>query len=53
MLLTRKDADWLDRLLKEKQVKVHIYAVDTQTRTLTAIDDESQTADGRDAPSRS
>ena len=49
MLLTRKDADWLDRLLKEKQVKVHIYAVDTQTRMLTAIDDESQLADGRAA----
>ncbi len=49
MLLTRKDADWLDRLLKEKQVKVHIYAVDVQTRMLTTVDDESQTADGRAA----
>jgi Mg-chelatase subunit ChlD len=48
-LLTRKDADWLDRLLKEKQVKVHLYAVDTQKRVLTAIDDESQMADGRAA----
>ena len=49
MLLTRKDADWLDRLLKEKQVKVHLYAVDTQRRALTAIEDESQIPDGRAA----
>ena len=49
MLLLRKDADWLDRLLKEKQVKVHLYAVDTETRMLTAIEEESQLPDGRAA----
>jgi Mg-chelatase subunit ChlD len=49
MLLLRKDADWLDRLLHEKQVKVHLYGVDTETRLLTAIDDEAQLPDGRAA----
>lgn len=49
MLLTRKDADWLDKLLREKQVKVHIYAVDVQTRMLTTVEDESQIDDGRSA----
>ncbi len=49
MLLLRKDADWLDRLLKEKQVKIHLYHVDTQRRRLTLIEDESQLADGRAA----
>jgi hypothetical protein len=47
MLLLRKDADWLERLLKEKQVKIHLFAVDTQTRVLTAIDDEAQIPEGR------
>jgi hypothetical protein len=49
MLLTRKDADWLDRLLREKQVRVHVYAVDVQTRAITTVEDESQIADGREA----
>jgi hypothetical protein len=49
MLLTRKDADWLDRLLREKQVKVHLYAVDTQTRMITAVNEESHIAEGREA----
>ncbi|MBN9123076.1 MAG: VWA domain-containing protein, partial [Planctomycetes bacterium] len=49
MLLTRKGADWLDRLLKEKQVKVHLYAVDRDKRTLAAIEEEAQLADGRAA----
>ena len=49
MLLTRKDADWLDRLLREKQVKVHLYAVDTQTRQIGSVEEESQLADARDA----
>jgi hypothetical protein len=49
MLLTRKDADWLDRLLKEKQVKVHLYAVDKEPRRLTLVEDESQIPDGRAA----
>ena len=49
LLLTNTKADWLTKLLEEKQVKVHLYAVDAQTRMLTAIDDESQLADGRAA----
>ncbi len=48
MLLTRKDADWLDRLLREKQVRVHIYAVDVQTHLLTSVEDESQAESGRE-----
>ncbi|MFM8274570.1 MAG: VWA domain-containing protein, partial [Gemmata sp.] len=48
LLLTHKGADWLDRLLREKQVRVHIFAVDTQTRAVTAVDDESQLADARE-----
>jgi hypothetical protein len=47
LLLLRKDADWLDRLLKEKQVKVHLFTVDAQTRGLTAVDDEAQLPEGR------
>ncbi|MBA4186462.1 MAG: hypothetical protein C0467_00445 [Planctomycetaceae bacterium] len=31
LLLTHKDGPWLERLLKEKEVKVHIYAVDSAT----------------------
>ena len=49
MLLTRKDADWLDRLLKEKQVKVHLYAVDTKPSKIGEVADESQIPDGRGA----
>jgi hypothetical protein len=49
MLLTRTDADWLDRLLREKQVKVHLYAVDTQARRLSVVEEEAQSADGRAA----
>ena len=51
MLLTHKDADWLDRLLREKQVKVHIFAVDAkpEARLIATVEDESQLADARDA----
>ncbi len=51
MLLTRKDADWLDKLLREKQVKVHIFAVDAkaEVRPVATVEDESQLADARDA----
>lgn len=34
LLLTRPGGDWLDRLLTEKRVKVHVYAVDTKARHL-------------------
>lgn len=49
LLLTRKDADWLDRLLREKEVKVHIYAVDTKARFVASLDQPDDTADGRNA----
>ncbi|HUR55087.1 MAG TPA: vWA domain-containing protein, partial [Gemmataceae bacterium] len=39
LLLTKKDADWLDILLREKQVKVYIFAVDSQSRQLADLDD--------------
>jgi Mg-chelatase subunit ChlD len=47
-LLSRPDADWLEKLLREKQVKVHIYTVDGQTRMLTLVEDESSMAEGRE-----
>ncbi len=37
ILLTHKDGPWLERLLKEKEVKVHIYAVDSGTRLVSQI----------------
>lgn len=49
LLLTHKEADWLDKLLREKQVKVHIFAVDTQARQITTVDDAEQIAGARDA----
>ncbi len=51
MLLTRKDADWLDKLLREKQVKVHIFAVDAtaEVRPVASVDEEGQLDDARDA----
>jgi len=49
LLLTRKDADWLDRLLTEKQVKVYIYAVDTQTRLIADLYEAEDAERGREA----
>jgi hypothetical protein len=37
-LLTRKGADWVDRLLRDKEVKVHIYAVDSTTRPVASAE---------------
>ncbi|WP_320686840.1 VWA domain-containing protein [Gemmata algarum] len=49
MLLTRKDADWLDRLLREKQVRVHVFAVDTQVRQVGTADEEGRLDEVREA----
>ena len=49
LLLTRPDADWLDRLLTEKQVKVYVYAVDAQTRLVADLYEPGDAAGGRDA----
>jgi hypothetical protein len=47
-LLNRKDGDWLDRLLREKRVKVHLYAVDTQTRLVASAAEEKDAAAARE-----
>lgn len=49
LLLTRPGADWLDKLLREKRVKVHVYAVDTQTRLVTSASEEKEATAARDA----
>jgi hypothetical protein len=48
-LLTREDGQWLERLLREKEVKVHIFAVDTTTRPIASLDMASEITDGRNA----
>jgi hypothetical protein len=48
-LLTRPDADWLDRLLREKEVKVHLYAVDTAARSVAVAEQPDDAADARAA----
>jgi hypothetical protein len=40
-LLTHKDGDWLLRLLKEKEVRVHIYAVDVGIRLVATMEEAS------------
>lgn len=49
LLLTRTDADWLDRLLTEKQVKVYVYAIDTDARLVADLTDPGDAAAGRKA----
>jgi hypothetical protein len=49
LLLTRKDADWLDILLREKQVKLYVFAVDSQTRPVVEIDDVKDLDKAREA----
>ncbi len=44
-----KEADWLDRLLKEKEVKVHIYAVDSGTRPVASMEQPTELEEGRAA----
>ena len=51
-ILTRKDkdADWLDRLLKEKEVRVHVYAVDSGSpRPVALIERPDDVEDARAA----
>lgn len=47
-LLTRPDGDWLDRLLREKEVKVHLYAVDATTRPVASAEQPADAAAVRD-----
>jgi hypothetical protein len=49
LLLTQKDGDWLDRLLTEKQVKVYIYAIDTQARLVADLSEARDAEAGRKA----
>ncbi|MBA4064780.1 MAG: hypothetical protein C0501_13915 [Isosphaera sp.] len=48
-VLTRPGADWLDRLLQEKQVKVHLFTVDMTTRHVGSADQSADAADVRAA----
>ncbi len=52
MLLTRNDSAWLEQLLTQKQVKVHIYATDETTRPIADIEQVSDIADGQAAINR-
>jgi hypothetical protein len=47
LLLTRSEDDWLKRLLREKEVKVHIYTVDAKPRQIKSLEQESDIAEGR------
>jgi Mg-chelatase subunit ChlD len=49
LLLARKDSDWLEKLLGEKRVKVHVYAVDSQTRIVGSATEEKDIPAARDA----
>ncbi|HEX4607629.1 MAG TPA: hypothetical protein VH092_05425, partial [Urbifossiella sp.] len=48
LLLTRPGADWLDRLLTEKRVKVHVYALDVQARPVGTAAEPGDAAGVRD-----
>ena len=48
-LLTQEANPWLERLLREKEVKVHIFAVDTTTRPIVTLDTVAEVTDGRTA----
>ena len=39
-LLANKDGEWLLRLMKEKEVRVHLYAMDSAIRPLATLEDE-------------
>jgi hypothetical protein len=49
LLLTRTDADWLDRLLTQKQVKVYVYAIDAQARLVADMSEPADAEAGRRA----
>ena len=49
LLLTQPGADWLDRLLAEKQVKVYVYAIDAQARLVADLSEPGDAEAGRKA----
>lgn len=49
LLLTRPGTDWLDRLLTERRVKVHVFALDLRPRPVGTASDGDDAAAVRDA----
>ncbi len=49
MLLNGKKTAWLNKLVAEKQVKVHLYAIDEQARLLATLDEPDDVDTGRKA----
>ncbi len=49
LLLTRPGGDWLDRLLTEKRVKVHVYALDARARFVGSATEPDEAAALREA----
>ena len=49
MLLTGKKTAWLEKLVADKQVKVHLYALDEQARQLATLDEAGSIEVGRKA----
>jgi hypothetical protein len=45
----RPNADWIERLLTEKQLKVHLYSMADDVRLLATLDDGGDAAAARDA----
>ncbi len=41
VLLTRPGTGWLDRLIREKQVKVHVYSLAEQAKLAATVEEES------------
>lgn len=48
-LILRKDADWLTRLLSERQFKVHVYSLADQARLVASLDEEGDVAEAKKA----
>lgn len=48
-LLTAPNGDWLTRLLTERNVKVHVYAVDAETRLLTTLAESGEIPAGKES----
>ncbi len=48
-LLTRKDGDWLNRLLTKRQIKVHLYSMADQTKLIAEMSEPGDLNAGREA----
>jgi Mg-chelatase subunit ChlD/CheY-like chemotaxis protein len=49
LLLTRKDGDWLNRLLTTRQVKVHLYTMADQAKLIAEMAEPNDLTAGREA----